>query len=71
MTEIEPLNHLMLLYVHKDKTSTLCVVEIVNDFVRESKYRLGIFGKCVSSDLANVQATVRDKSTQTKVSFLE
>ena len=40
------------------------------DFLRESKYRLGIFGKCVSFDLANVQATVREKSTQTKVSFL-
>ena len=65
------LNHLMLLYVHKDKTSVLCMVEIANDFVRESKYRLGVFGKFFSSDLADVQATVREKSTQTKVSFLE
>ena len=65
MTEAR-LNHLML-YVHKDKTSAVCMVEIANAFVRESKYRLGIFGKFVSSDLANVQATVKEKSTQTKV----
>ena len=70
MTEAR-LNHLILLYVHKDKTSALCTVEIANDCVRESKYCLGIFGKFVSSDLANVQATVREKSTQAKVSFLE
>ena len=47
------------------------MVVIANDFVRETKYRLGIFGKFVSSDLANVQATVTETSTQTKVSFLE
>ena len=64
MTE-ERLNHFMLLYIHKDKEA--CVVEIANAFVRESKYRLGIFGTFVSSDLANVQATVKEKSTQTKV----
>ena len=49
----------------------MCMVEIVNDYVRESKYCLGIFGKIVSSDLANVQVTVREKSTQTTVSFHE
>ena len=70
MTEAR-LKHLMLLYVHKDKTSALCMVEIANNFVRESKYSLGIFGKYVSFNLANVQGTVREKSTQTKVSFLE
>ena len=50
MTEAR-LNHLMLLYVHKDKTSALCMVEIANDFVRKSKNRLGIFGKNFSSIL--------------------
>ena len=65
------LNHLMLLYVYKDKTSALCMVQIVNDCARESKYHLGIFGKLFSSDLVNVQATVKENSTQTKVSFLE
>ena len=54
MTEAR-FNHLMLLYVHKDKTSALCMVEIANDVVRESKYRLCIFRKIFSSDLANVQ----------------
>ena len=47
------------------------MVETPNDFVREFNYRLGIFGIFVSSDLANVEATVRGKSTQTTVSFLE
>ena len=46
----------MMLYVYKDKASVLCM-EVV-DFVLESKHRLGIFGKCVASDLANVQVTV-------------
>ena len=36
MTEAR-LNHLMLLYVHNDKTSALCMAEIANDVVRESK----------------------------------
>ncbi|KAI0231102.1 hypothetical protein LSAT2_018529, partial [Lamellibrachia satsuma] len=31
-TTMARLNHLMLLYVHKDKTSVLCMVEIANDF---------------------------------------
>ena len=66
MTEAR-LNHFMLLYVHKDKTSALCMIEIANDCVHESKYRLVIFGNV----FVNVQATVKEKSTQTKVLFLE
>ena len=59
MTEAR-LNHLML-YAHKDKTSALCMVKIAGDFVRESKYRLGVFETFVSSDLANVQGRNQPK----------
>ena len=39
------LNNLMVLHVHKERTSDLSEVDICNDFVADSETRLRIFGK--------------------------
>ena len=41
------LNHLMVLYVHKDITDTLDLISIANDFVSKSEHRLAFFGRFV------------------------
>ena len=45
MMSQEWLNSLMLLYVHEDRTDALDLKRVLNDFVDESVYRLGIFAK--------------------------
>ena len=45
------LNHLMVLHVHKDRTDSLNLIDIANDFVSKSERRLTIFGKFTSADL--------------------
>ena len=45
------LNHLMVLHVHKDRTDSLNLIDIANDFVSKSERRLIIFGKLTSADL--------------------
>ena len=39
------LNHLMTLNIHKEETDSLSVIEICNEFVSKSDYRMQIFGK--------------------------
>ena len=39
------LNNLMVLHVHKGRTSDLSEVDICNDFVADSETRLRIFGE--------------------------
>ena len=38
------LNHLMILHVHKEKTDSLHLHDIGNEFVRCSEHRLSVFG---------------------------
>lgn len=45
------LNHLMVLYVHKDLTDSLDLIRVANDFVSKSEQRLTMFGKFQPSDL--------------------
>ena len=45
------LNSTMLLNVHKDRTDQLNLVDIGNEFIRESSHRESIFGKFQQTDL--------------------
>ena len=45
------LNHLMVLRAYKDRTDSLNLIDIANDFVSKSERRLTIFGKFTSADL--------------------
>lgn len=66
------LNRLMTLYVHMNRTSDMCVwYELQMILYVNPEHRLGvlIWKMCVAFDLANVQATLSEKSTQTTVSF--
>ena len=39
------LNHLLLLYVHKDRTDSLSLTHVVEQFVNSSEHRLSVFGQ--------------------------
>ena len=39
------LNHLMMLYVHKDRTDALTLVDVANDFVGEKENQKQLFAK--------------------------
>lgn len=39
------LNNLMVLHVHKDRTDSLNVIDVANDFVKDSEHRLKMYGK--------------------------
>ena len=41
------LNNLMMLYVHKEKTDNLCLIDVCNEYVSRSESRLSKFGKFV------------------------
>ena len=41
----ERLNYLMLIHIHKDKTDSLDLKSIVNNFIGDSPHRSGIFAK--------------------------
>ena len=41
----EQLNHLLLLYVHKDRTDNLSCIEVAKSFVGDSEHRLSVFGQ--------------------------
>ena len=41
----ERLNHLMILHVHKEKTDTLVLTDVANEFVSKSECREQVFGK--------------------------
>ena len=63
------LNHMMLLYVHKERVSSLNLIAVANEFVN-SNHRQSIFGEFTVQDLCFVQNNVvRDQGTQTSVSF--
>ena len=40
----ERLNNLLILHVHKERTDSLDVKEVANDFISNSEHRTGIFG---------------------------
>ena len=39
------LNNLMVLHVRRDHTDALNLVDVANDFVRDSNHRANVFGK--------------------------
>ena len=45
------LNNIMILHVYKSNTDELNLIDIGNEFIRESSHREGLFGKFVESDL--------------------
>ena len=45
------LNHLLLLNVHKPFTDQLNLIQIANDFVKQSEHRFSLFGTIQQSDL--------------------
>ena len=58
------LNHLMVLHVHKDRTDSLSMVEVVNAFVERNDSRHLIFGIFGEKDGVPKQGTKR-AATQT------
>ena len=62
------LNHLMMLYVHKDRTDAVTLVDVANDFVGEKENRKQLFGKFstrTTSDIPN-KFSISSKSKQTE-----
>ena len=55
------LNHLMMLHVHKDRTDTLTLVDVANDFVGEKENRK----QFSANDIPN-KFSISSKSTQTE-----
>ena len=53
----------MMLYVHKDKTDVLTLVDVANDFVGEKENRKQVFGKFSVNDILS-KFSVSSKSTQ-------
>ena len=45
------LNHLMVLYVHKNLTDSLDLVQVSNEFVSGSEHRMTVFGTFDTSDI--------------------
>ena len=39
------LNHLLLLHVHKDRTDSLSLTHVAEQFVSSSEHRLSVFGR--------------------------
>ena len=40
----ERLYHLMVIHVHKERTDSLNLKEVANEFVTDSEHRINIFG---------------------------
>ena len=59
------LNHLMMLYVHKDRTDALTLVDVANDFVGEKGNQKQLFAKFSAKDIPN-NFSISSKSTQTE-----
>lgn len=62
------LNHMMLLYVHKERGTSLDILAVANEFVNSS-HRLSIFGEFTFHDLCFSQnKAVRDQGTHSNKS---
>ena len=44
------LNNIVVLHVHKDRTSQLSLTEVGNEFVKGSSHREALFGKFLPTD---------------------
>ena len=58
------INHLMLLYVHKELADGIDMVEVANLFVGDNQRRKQLFGKFSKNDLP-MKSTFVFKATQT------
>lgn len=45
------LNNAMVLHIHRSITDELSLIDIANDFIRESTHRESLFGKFIPTDL--------------------
>ena len=45
------LNNLMTLFVHRDETEKVSLIDVANDFVSGNEHRLSYFGKFSEEDL--------------------
>ncbi len=52
------LNNVMILKVHADRTDTLNLIDIGNEFVKGSDHREKIFGKFLETDVASCTLSV-------------
>ena len=59
------LNHTMFLYVQKDLTDKLDILEIAKQFVDKSVHRKQIFGNFSPLDLGGTLIATKSKATQT------
>ena len=64
-TTLERLNHTMLLYVHKDRTDRLDVLDVARQFVQKSVHRGHIFGRFSHLDLGGTLVATKTRATQT------
>ena len=49
-TSRERLNHLLVLYTHKDYTDSLELIAVANEFVSFPEYRIQIYGNFTEDD---------------------
>ena len=49
--DLSRLNNVMILHIHKSYTDDLSLIDIGNEFIRESNHRETLFGKFSESDL--------------------
>ena len=50
MTE-NRLNSVMLLHIHKERTDSLSLIDVANDFIQGSDHRHTVFGTFTDSDV--------------------
>lgn len=65
------MKHLMILHVHKERTTSLSLVDVANEFVSRAEHRLGVFGKFTTSDLAKNKVLAKEKSIQYSFSEMQ
>ena len=58
------LNNTMVLHVHKEKTDSLSLVDIANEFVRDKEHRLKLFGQFTAIDLRSKCVPVKSCGVQ-------
>ena len=59
------LNHLMTLHIHNERTDSINLVDIANEFCSRNERRLFKFGTFSIADKTSSIAVQKDQSTQT------
>ena len=61
------LNNLMVLHIHKERLDQLSLIDVANDFVKESDHRQTVFGNFDSLDLRRKTSSVKSVGTQVNI----